>query len=457
MLILVSLEKTLLASDLIWEGFSACLKKNPAQIFRTLPWLQQTGEIPEQSEPMPIDWETLPYHSVLLHRLRTYKKQGAHLFLLTQLPRTLAEPLADHLQLFERVWYLSSPPSCQELHAYLEAQKNNRQEVVFITAPDQTNKVFDSQVHIQRLGEGHISDPHFLPTFPVDPWAFLKAIRLAQWSKNLLIFLPLLTSHTFLELQRVFPAITLFLAFSLISSGVYLLNDILDVAHDRRHSQKQRRPLARGTLSLTWAIRGMMILWALGGLLVTWLDPSLLKGVALYWGMACLYAFYVRKLAVVDVLWLASLFCLRILLGIWAIQVPFSMWLLNFSFFLFLSLSLIKRYTDVLQEGATALAGRGYQPGDQPVLGQMGLGSGIVSVLVLVLYTDSAHVVSLYQNPALLLLLCPLLLYWLGRVWLLAYRGQIREDPILFLLKDPVSYGVMVLGAAVVLAAKFSP
>jgi 4-hydroxybenzoate polyprenyltransferase len=282
--------------------------------------------------------------------------------------------------------------------------------------------------------------------------ALVRALRIHQWVKNLLVFVPVVLDHKLFDAETMGKAATAFAAFCCAASSAYILNDILDVEADRRHPTKRYRPFAAGTLP---PALGLVLVPGLlaSAFAASWssLPASFIELLAIYVVLTTMYSVYLKRVAVVDVLLLASLYTLRVLAGIAASQVRFSTWLLAFSMFLFLSLAFLKRYTEVsAMDGASTdpVHGRGYLRGDREWLGSMGGASGYLSVLVLALYINSEQVVALYRNPLLLWLVCPLLLFWTSHMWLLAHRGRIHDDPIVATVRDPVSY---LLGALVAL------
>jgi 4-hydroxybenzoate polyprenyltransferase len=280
--------------------------------------------------------------------------------------------------------------------------------------------------------------------------AAVHAIRVHQWVKNLLLFVPVILDHKLFHGETMGKAGIGFAAFCCAASGGYILNDLLDLEADRRHATKRHRPFASGALppALGVALIPILIIVAIW---VSWvfLPPQFVAALVLYLVLTTAYSIYLKRIAVLDVLLLAGLYTLRVLAGVAAAHVRFSTWLLAFSMFLFLSLAFLKRYAEISglePDAADQVRRRGYLRGDREWLGSMGSSSGYLSVLVLALYINSEQVVALYRTPLLLWLVCPLLLLWIGRMWLMAYRGQIHEDPIVATVRDPLSY---VLGALV--------
>lgn len=302
---------------------------------------------------------------------------------------------------------------------------------------------------MSEAGESLIAEPE---TEPLDRLrVYLHAVRWHQWLKNLLVFVPPIMAHRMADWSAMGSAVLAFISFSLCASSGYLVNDLLDLKADREHPTKRHRPLAAGQISETTAYRLLAGLF-FGSVLVALLLPSLFLGILiLYFWFTTAYSWRLKQAAIVDVLVLAGLYTLRIIGGGAASSTPVSFWLLAFSMFLFLSLALVKRYaelTGLADRGGEWLAGRGYGAGDLETLAQFGSTSAFMAVLVLALYINSDAVRDLYGRPEVIWLLCPLVLYLLTRVWLLARRGELEEDPLVFLLRDRRSQGLILLGAA---------
>ena len=286
--------------------------------------------------------------------------------------------------------------------------------------------------------------------------AVVDVLRVHQWVKNVLVFVPVLLDHKISNPAALTRASIAFAAFCFAASGAYVLNDLLDREADRIHPIKRHRPFAAETLSPSVGLWIVPVLFAGALLCSMWLPPKFLILLALYVVLTTAYSVYLKRVAVLDVLLLAGLYTLRVLAGIAASHVRFSTWLLGFSMFLFLSLAFLKRYAELSQlDGGSGegLQRRGYLRGDREWLGSMGGASGYISVLVLALYINSDQVVVLYRTPLLLWLICPLLLFWISRMWLLAHRGCINQDPIVATVRDPASYGIGALVALILYLA----
>jgi 4-hydroxybenzoate polyprenyltransferase len=277
--------------------------------------------------------------------------------------------------------------------------------------------------------------------------ALFRTLRPHQWTKNLLVVLPLLTAHQYGALSANLHALLALIAFCLTASAMYLLNDLLDVQDDRHHASKRRRPLAAGELSLLagW-LSWPLLLGSAFGLAFSQLPPLFYWVLLGYFALAFAYSYRLKRIAIVDVMTLAALYTLRIIAGAMAIGVPPSFWLLSFSMFLFLSLACIKRASELrlLREanGEAQIRGRGYHAADLELISMLGIAAGYLSVLVLALYVQEPATAVLYHTPELIWLACPLLLYWVSRAWLKTHRGQMHDDPILFALRDRASWAV---------------
>lgn len=294
------------------------------------------------------------------------------------------------------------------------------------------------------------------------PKHLLRALRPHQWAKNVLLVLPLVAAHRVGDVGAWVTVGVAFVALSMIASGTYLVNDLMDLPADRKHPQKRHRPLASGALPLNVAgiAAGMLVL---GGLM---LGLAALPLPAVLWLMAytaltIAYSMELKRRCLVDVITLAGLYTLRILLGAAAVGVMVSHWLLAFSMFLFISLAFAKRYIEAAAMADTGdgdarpgkLARRGYMWCDADMIRTVGPVNGYLAVLVIALYINNPDVNALYSSPFLLWLVCPLLFYWISRIWFLAHRGQLHHDPVLFALRDPHSYAVGLASAGIILAA----
>jgi 4-hydroxybenzoate polyprenyltransferase len=283
----------------------------------------------------------------------------------------------------------------------------------------------------------------------------VRALRPLQWAKNLLLFVPLaLTPHAVGDQARQLAVALAFVCFSLCASAGYVLNDLLDLQADRQHPTKHHRPFASGALPVSLGIALTALLLALGlGLGFLFAAPSFLPVLGVYLVTSVAYSAFLKRHLLIDVIVLAGLYTLRVIAGAAAVSIELTPWLLAFSLFIFLSLAFAKRYSELALAATRQqeqLPRRAYQVGDLDLVLMLGSSSGYLSVLVLCLYINSDLVGQLYQTPEMLWLLCPILLYWIGRVWFLAKRGELPGDPVAFAVRDTTSYLLGVLAVAVI-------
>jgi len=281
----------------------------------------------------------------------------------------------------------------------------------------------------------------------------VRALRIHQWLKNLLVFVPLLAAHKYMDLKLLSVGIGAFIAFGLCASATYLLNDFLDLPADRAHARKRLRPLASGQLSSKVGALLIPILLAVAFGIGIALSRDFALILLAYLIVTVSYSLWLKTKILVDVLVLAGLYTMRILAGSAVTGISPSFWLLAFSMFLFLSLAMVKRFTELLslrEANRMAAAGRGYEVVDIATIQSMGASSGYLSVLVLALYINSDDVLMQYHHPEVLWLLCPLLLYWISRMWQRAGRGEMDDDPLVYAVKDSISRWVIAVGGIVV-------
>jgi 4-hydroxybenzoate polyprenyltransferase/phosphoserine phosphatase len=458
------LDGTLVKSNMLMETLVAVVRRRPWLAPAVPFWFARGGRAGLKrglASRAVIDYATLPYDENLLADLRREHARGRKIVLSTAADSIVATRIADHLGIFHAVIASDGKDNMKGKVKAAELVRRFGERGYDFVGEDRFD--FPAWSHARSaivVGSNRAVlrriDAMGLPRRSIERsfnpvLATLRGMRVYQWAKNLLVFVPLLTAHRFLDGESLAAALLAFLAFSLVASAVYLANDLADLEDDRPHPAKRRRALASGDL-------------AIGGALL--LAPALLAGAAwiallLPWEFGALLGAYVatnffyssglKRIAVLDVFVLAGLYTLRILAGAAAIDVPVSHWLLAFSSFAFLSIALVKRYVEVANVASRdelRVGGRGYLAHDGPLLAALGTAAGYLSVLVFALYITSPRVMELYSRPAVLWFAVPLLLYWISRIWFLAHRGRLHEDPLLFALRDGASYAT---GAAILL------
>jgi len=453
----VDLDGTLIHSDMMWESFSRLLREKPLTVLSVPFWWSRGRAYLKQqlAAHVRVDATTLPYTGEFLAWLREQKSAGRKLVLATASDLMMAEPVAKHIGLFDEVLASDGKINLRD-NAKLAALTKKFGERGFDYAGNSSVDLDvwkGSHAAVVVNGSNGLAESAKTVTtvarvFPSSVSRFhelLQSLRPHQWIKNFIILVPLLTAHQLGDRQTLIQAVLAFAGFCLCASAVYLLNDVLDLDADRQHPTKRNRSFARGTLPLQVGLFGgpVLLLLALAvALLLSFAFAAVLLG---YFVFATLYSMRLKQIALLDVLCLAGLYTIRLVAGHVATGIAWSAWLLAFSMFIFLSLALMKRFQELQglrQKNDFEIKGRGYTAGDLRLVTVLGLISGFVAVVVLALYVNSDQVVKLYAHPTALLLVCPLLLFWISRVWWLAHRGQMHDDPTAFAFKDWVSYAI---------------
>lgn len=462
----VDLDGTLVRSDLLIEGLLRLVKNNILHVFAAFLWLfrgkaQLKAKIAARTS---IDVALLPENEEFVEWLRKEHRRGRRLILCTASNRDVAEQVARRFEFFERTIASDSVRNLDGLSKAEELERQfgnngfdyagNELKDRHVWAKARSAIVVMPTIALRtQLQKVPRVQKVFLPEERKTPRLWLRELRLHQWAKNLLIFVPALAAHRMFEPSVALSSLVGFLCFGLCASATYVINDLLDLDADRTHPRKRSRPLASGALSLVEGITGAITLLFLGFLIaVASLGPIFIAVLLLYLVGTLWYSFSLKRIAMVDVLALAGLYTVRVIAGGAAILVVPSFWLLAFSMFVFLSLAMVKRYTElrsVLSAGRSTAAGRGYTTDDLPLLLSCGTSAGFVAVLVLSLYVNQGTG-TLYRHPQALWLLCPLILYWICRVWRKTHRGELYDDPVVFAIKDKPS--LLVGFACVVLA-----
>lgn len=461
----VDLDGTLLDSDILYESLLTLLARNPLYLFVIPFWLLRgkAAVKRELAARVRLPAETLPYNPQVLELLRSTLQRPR--VLCTASDQLLVEPIAEHLGLFEQVIASDGQRNLSgrnKAAALVEAfgvrgfdyMGNGKVDLAVWTHAAggwvvNNGRSLAAEASRLTVVHGHWPAP--------SRWrAWIKALRLHQWLKNLLVLVPLLTAHLFLEPAAVMQATLAFVAFGLCASGVYVLNDLLDLTPDRLHKTKRNRPFAAGRLPLLHGIVAAPLLTLSGLALSLACNPQFTAVLLAYYAMTLAYSLKLKRIVMIDVVLLAALYTIRIIGGAIAIEVDLSFWLLAFSMFIFLSLALLKRYTELrsmLGTGKNAASGRGYAVDDLELLQSLGAAAGYIAVMVMALYINSPESIELYQNPRLLWIICPILLYWVSRIWIVAHRGDMHDDPIVFAATDRVSQVVALLCCVFALAA----
>jgi len=477
----VDLDRTLIKTDILLESVVGLLRTNFWSIFLLPFWLLQGKAYLklQLARRVTIDVVALPYNEKVLEFIQAEKSKGRDIILVTATNRIYAEQIAKYLELFSEVIAsdeqinLKSRRKRSKLDLFYGDKSydyigDSSADIVVWQGAKKSLLVGSERKKNQFESNGLLFDEVFSSdssSIYSRTKIWVRALRIHQWSKNVLIFVPLFLSHRVSDQESLIVVVLAFFSFSIAASANYLINDLVDIELDRNHSSKKNRPFASGDLFVGNGIIAIPVLFMVSAFVLQFLPLQFIFLLFVYLLTTILYSLVFKKIVMVDVITLAGLYTTRIVAGDFAIDVHPSFWLLSFSMFIFLSLALAKRYAE-LELVKTAnlsyvdkndnISGRGYRLDDLPILRSLGSSSGLLAVLVFALYINSPEIKVLYQVPEALWLVLPVLLFWVSRIWLLAHRGVLHEDPVLFALHDKVSlFSATVLLLFIWLAAVF--
>jgi 4-hydroxybenzoate polyprenyltransferase/phosphoserine phosphatase len=459
----VDLDGTLIRGNVLWECVLVLLKTRPIALLLVPFWLLAGRAALKRhlAARTHLNPARLPYRQQVLELIQQEKASGRRIALVTAADRELAEAIASYLGLFDEVHASDGQLNLKGANKAAFLAQHFAQtgfEYVGDSAADvevwrnaRAAYVVGTQTRAgQAAAVTTLKGTMLEPRTSFRTW--INALRGHHWAKNSLLFLPLALSHN-LALESIARTFLGFALYGFCASGLYILNDLLDLHSDREHPWKKARPFAAGEISIPEGLLASLVLLCsalgLGFLLDVHFGFALLG----YATLTMLYSLYLKKIALLDVFVLSSFYSFRILAGALISATPLSQWFLAFSMFFFLSLAMAKRYSELLHASDlvnTGNSGRSYHTGDRELLLSLGVGSSFSAVVIFSLYVQSQDVRLLYSTPEFLLLLCPIVLYWLSRNWLLAHRGELKEDPVTLAIRDPVSYGVALASAVVI-------
>jgi 4-hydroxybenzoate polyprenyltransferase len=462
--IAVDLDGTLTLTDTLHECVLTLVRNKPYVLLLLPFWLFKgtahlKWKVAENSE---LDIATLPYNQPFIEWLKEEKKRGKKIVLCTAANEKIAEAVVRNFDLFDG--FIASDAKtnfrgARKLDALQERYgvegydyAGNSNDDLEVWADASNAVVVNASENVLKKALTLTSVTQVFRSEQAGIAVWLKALRIHQWVKNLLLFVPLLAAHQIGNAQSLGLLLIAFLSFSLCASSVYITNDLLDLESDRSHPRKRFRPFASAKLSVLHGVIAAPLLIAASLLLGAVVGVDFLIVLFVYLLLTVTYSFSLKPLVLVDCLTLATLYTMRIIAGAAAVSVSLSFWLLAFSIFIFLSLALVKRFAELLvqsREGKNSAHGRGYLVTDAPLLQTLGVSSGYISTLVIALYLRSENVISMYAQPLAIWLLIPILLFWVSWVWLKSSRGEMHDDPIVFAAKDKTSLGVAAITALV--------
>lgn len=400
------------------------------------------------AEVADVDVDTLPYDADVIAYIEAWRARGGHTALVTASDNAIAQKIGAHLDLFDEVHGSNGADNLKGARkASFLVEKYGDKAFAYMGDSEADLEVWarakkaitvNLSDSLRARADQAAPEVEHLTTHSPSLKSYLKAIRPHQWMKNGLVFLPMLASHQ-IDGASFLSSLMAFISFSLVASSVYVLNDLLDLKADRAHPRKRLRPFAAGAIPIaagTWMAAGLL---GLGVLIAIFLGPVFFAVMVGYYALTTGYSLYLKRRIVIDICVLAGLYTIRIVAGSAATEVPLSVWLLAFSIFFFLSLAAVKRQAELVdnvKQGKLTASGRGYHVDDLPIISMISISAGYVAVLVMALYVNSPAVVELYARPEALWGVCALLLYWLTRTVMIAHRGQMHDDPVVYAVKD---------------------
>ena len=468
--IFVDLDGTLLKTDTIFELLILLIRNHFLHCFK-IPWWLLRGRAHCKSQIsrfVALDPPSLPYNTRFLNYLKKKRRQGHELYLATGSYQSEAQAIADYLGIFSGVLATDGTQNLvgEKKLAAIQAQMGSEpfayagnslpdlaiwrhsEQAILVSPMPGLRK---SAAQLTNI-EAYFARPRSAAN------ALWRGLRIYQWIKNLLIFVPVIAAHEFTDIRKLGLSALGFVAFSLIASTVYLINDLLDLQNDRHHVIKRKRPFANGDLPLWSAFLLAPILLVTGFSIATLLNPTFTICLAAYLMATTLYSAKLKSLPVVDVISLALLYTIRVIAGGLVTDLNVSLWLLGFCCFFFFSLALAKRSTELamtIRKGTALKTGRDYHPQDLPLINALGVSTSCMAVLILAIYVASPAVSARYNSPHILWLLCVTVLYWVARIWIVTNRGKMHHDPIVFAVRDRASHACLAICVVIFVIATY--
>lgn len=466
----VDLDGTLVATDTTVESILEVLKASPWKLFALVAALLTGRPALKRylAKHVTVDASALPYRPRVLEEMQRARSQGRRVLLVTASDQSTADAVAAHLDVVDEAVGTHTDTNLKASHkaAYLVERfgsggfqyvGDSPADLPIWEAAGEAVMVAPSPSTRRRAARTVPKSSVLVPR-PNKLRAAIKELRPHQWAKNVLLFVPLYFSHQYTDLRLDFIALMAFLSFNFAASSIYVFNDLIDLPADRMHRTKRNRPLAAGALSIFDGIAlsaGALVASLV--LAIAFVHSRFVLVVLGYVVLTTAYSFVLKQKMIVDVLTLASLFTYRVMAGGVAVGVPLSEWLLAFSIFFFTSLAFVKRYSELIQikaDGGRSIKGRNYVPADIPIITAAGPAAGLLAVLVFALYINTPAIVDYYPHHKVLWGICLVLVYWIMRIWFLAARDKMHDDPVLFAVKDRISLVAGVLVVACLLIAR---
>jgi 4-hydroxybenzoate polyprenyltransferase/phosphoserine phosphatase len=467
--LVIDLDGTLIRTDMLHESALRVLRDTPFDTLRIPYWLLKGKAALKQhlANRTEFNPNSLPYNCDLLDWLKQQQQQGRKLILCTASDLSIATAISEHLGVFDEVMAsdgvtnLAGKHKAEALeqrfgHAGFDYAGNSRADL-HVWQSARRAIIVNASTDLTEKVQAFCEVEQIFPSPSIGVKTLRRVLRVHQWLKNLLLFVPLFAAHQFTNPDAWSALILAFFSFSLCASSVYIANDLLDLESDRLHPRKCKRPFASGLVPAWIGVGLAPLLLVISLVLARQVGGAFLPWLVFYSVLTCMYSWGLKRLILLDCLTLALLYTLRIVAGAAAVSMGLSFWLLAFSVFLFLSLAFVKRYAELevqLLSGKRKAHGRGYYTSDAPLVQTMGIISGYTAVLVLALYLNSDAVAKLYRTPEFVWGAVPVMLFWVSWMWVQAHRGKMHDDPLVFAVKDKASLlsgiafaGVLAIGS----------
>jgi len=464
--IVTDLDGTLIKSDILYESIISYLKINFFFIIKILMWALKGKALLKRklANEVFLDVEKIPYNECVLDYLKKEKEKGRYLVIASASNSVFVNSIADHLGIFDEALSSGKRNLSGKNKADLLVDRFGSAGYEYIGNSNDDVPVWDKAGAATIVSRSYnfskkISRKIKVPVVnsminkpPVFTW--LKAIRLHQWVKNLIVFFPIIASHRFLEWAVLSKSLLAFFSFSLCASSIYIVNDLIDLQEDRKHPEKRKRAFACGDMDIATGAKLFLLLMTLAIVIATFINIYTFYVVmTAYLLITIIYSAKIKQVIMADVVTLGCLYTMRIVAGAMATDIELSVWLLTFSVFAFCGLALLKRFGEFSRSSSEEERGRGYQVNDASIIAMLGIGASLISILIFVLYINDPFAANLYSNPKFLWILVPVFLYWFGRIWILASRGLMNYDPVLFVTRDYVSLFCGLIGLIAIIMA----
>jgi 4-hydroxybenzoate polyprenyltransferase len=463
--LVIDLDGTLTLSDTLYESFAKLLFADPVRALASLARLgggpaAVKRHIADRCQPDP---RSLPYRQALIDLIRTEKARGRLIHLVTAADQKVADLVAGELGLFDSAEGSDGVNNLKGLRKLEHVRAKFPDGFIYAGDSSADLPLFRAARGVILCDVGDATTRAVAsagvpviatlrqPVSPAQDW--FRAFRVHQWAKNILLFVPLFVGHAYGDPRALVAAALGFALLCLLSSATYIVNDLADLAADRRHTTKRMRPFASGRVKILHGLIAapLMILGALAGAYA--LSPPFATALLAYLALTSAYSFRLKRVALFDVFVIGVLFTLRIVMGAAIVSLTHSAWLLSFALAFFVSLALSKRHGEVMRAASNdtgEIAGRGYRGSDWPVTLSFGVGIGLTSIVIMLLYmTNEAAPSGFYRTIGWLYVIPAVMTLWLMRIWLLSHRMLLHDDPVVFALRDRIS---LVLGLIAAIA-----